>query len=139
MYYVMYRIAIPLLCIALLMQSQAQATGTTLGEPTLVDANGMPISGHINVNQKFYIATTLTHQGDTAQQFVYIVQIADESGSTVLLKWFGGEVGPDQRLNIAVSWTPATSGTYTIDTFLWAGIHAQNALDSNKLVMASIS
>ncbi len=135
----MYRIVIPLLCIILLMQSQAQATGTTLGEPTLVDVNDMPISGHINVNQQFYIATTLTHQGDTAQQFVYIVQIADESGSTVLLKWLGGEVEPDQRFKISVSWTPTTSGTYTIDTFLWDGIHEQNALDSNKSIMASIS
>lgn len=139
MYYVMYRIAIPLLCIALLMQSQAQATGTTLGEPTLVDVNDMPISGHINVNQQFYIATTLVHQGDNAQQFVYIVQIADESGSTVLLKWLGGEVEPDQRFKISVSWTPTTSGTYAIDTFLWDGIHTQNALDSNKSIMASIS
>lgn len=135
----MYRIAIPLLCIALLMQSQAQATGTILGEPTLVDANDTPISGHINVNQQFYIAATLTHQGDAAQQFVYIVQIADESGSIVLLKWLGGELGPDQQFKISVSWTPATSGTYTIDTFLWDGIHTQNALDSNKSVMASIS
>lgn len=135
----MYRFAIPLLFITLLMQGQAQAVGTTLGEPTLVDANGVPISGHINVNQKFYIATTLSHQGDTAQQFVYIVQIADESGSIILLKWFGGEAGPGQELNIAISWTPAASGTYTIDTFLWDGIHAQNALDTNKSVMASIS
>ena len=135
----MYRIALPLLCIALLMQGQAQATDTILGEPTLVDANDMPISGHINVNQQFYIATTLAHQGDAAQQFVYIVQIADESGSTVLLKWLGGEVEPDQRFKISVSWTPATSGTYTIDTFLWDGIHTQNALDSNKSIMASIS
>lgn len=135
----MYRIVIPLLFVILLMQGQAQATNTILGEPTLVDANGMPISGHINVNQKFYIAATLAHQGDTAQQFVYIVEIADEMGSTVLLKWFGGEVGPGQRLNIAVSWTPAASGTYTIDTFLWDGIHAQNALDTNKSVMVSIS
>ncbi|MXX21129.1 MAG: hypothetical protein F4Y82_00620 [Cenarchaeum sp. SB0665_bin_23] len=129
----------PLLFVVLLMQSQAQATDTILGEPTLVDANGMPISGHINVNQKFYIEATLTHQGNAEQQFVYIVQIADERGSTILLKWLGGEVGPGQMLNIAVSWTPAASGTYTIDTFLWDGIHAQNALDANKSVMVSIS
>ena len=62
--------------------------------------------------------------------------MADERG-TILLKWPGGEMGPDPRLNIAVSCTPA-SGTCTIDTFLWDGIHAQNALDANKSVLTSV-
>ena len=132
-------IPLALLCVMLLVQGTAQATDTILEEPALVDAGGIPISGHINVNQKFYIAATLHHEGDTPQQFVYIVQIADENGSTILLKWFGGEVGPDQRLNVAVSWTPIYPGTYTIDTFLWDGIHTQNALDTNKSVMVPIS
>lgn len=120
-------------------QPAAQAADTSLSEPMLVDASGVPMTGHINVNQKFYIAADLYHDGDSPQPFVYIVQIADEDGSTILLKWIAGEMDPEQQLNIAVSWTPTTPGTYTIQTFLWDGIHSQNALDSNRSAAITIS
>lgn len=113
--------------------------GTTLSEPVTVDGVGSPIIDHINVNQKFYISATISNDADMGQEFVYIVQISDESDTVVLLKWFGGEVDPGQRLNIAVSWIPTTPGTYTVEVFLWDGIHTQNALDDNKTLTIPIS
>lgn len=113
--------------------------GTTLSEPVTVDGVGSPIIDHINVNQKFYISSTISNDAEMGQEFVYIVQISDESDTVVLLKWFGGEIDPGQRLNIAVSWVPTTPGTYTVEVFLWDGIRTQNALDNNKTLTIPIS
>lgn len=113
--------------------------GTTISAPVTVDGVGSPIIDHINVNQKFYISATISNDADTDQDFVYIVQISDEQDTVVLLKWLGGKVDPGQLLNIAVSWVPTTPGTYTVEVFLWDGIHTQNALDNSKTLTIPIS
>ena len=118
----------------------AAASGeVTIENPELVDATGTPITDRINVNQKFYIATNISSESADDQNFVYIVQVADEDGTIVLLEWFSGEIAREQRLNIAVSWVPSSPGTYTAEVFLWDSLHDQNALDSNKAVTISIS
>lgn len=118
----------------------AAASGeVTIENPELVDATGTPITDRINANQKFYIATNIYSESAVDQNFVYIVQVVDEDGTAVLLEWFGGEIARDQRLNIAVSWTPSSPGTYTAEVFLWDSLHDQNALDSNKTVTISIN
>ena len=107
--------------------------------PAVVDGTGESITGHINVNQKFYIASEISNHGTQSGSFVYIVKITDDGGTAVLLEWFGGEADPDQALNIAVSWAPAAPGTYTVQVFLWDGIHTQNALDSTKSITIPVS
>ena len=107
--------------------------------PAVVDATGEDITGHINVNQKFYIASEISNKGTEGGPFVYIVKITDGDGTTVLLEWFGGEADPNQALNIAVFWAPAAPDTYTVQVFLWDGIHTQNALDSTKSITIPVS
>lgn len=107
--------------------------------PVLVDATGSPIIDHINVNQKFYIATNIFNDGAGDQAFVYIVQVTDENDTIVLLDSFSAEIAPGQRLNIAISWVPTSPGTYTAEVFLWDSIHDQNALDASKTLVIPIS
>lgn len=107
--------------------------------PVLVDATGSPIIDHINVNQKFYIATNIFNDGAGDQAFVYIVQVTDENDTIVLLDSFSAEIAPGQRLNIAISWIPTSPGTYTAEVFLWDSIHDQNALDASKTLVIPIS
>ena len=42
-------------------------------------------------------------------------------------------------LNIAVSWASVAPSTYTVQVFLWDGIHTQNALDSTKSLVIPVS
>lgn len=113
--------------------------GITISEPVPVDGLGSPIIDHINVNQRFYLSATISNDADMGQEFVYIVQINDDSDTVVLLKWFGSEIDPGQRLNFAVSWIPTIPGTYTVEVFLWDSIHTQNALDESKTLTIPIS
>ena len=117
----------------------AGSEGVSIERPALVDATGSPIIDHINVNQKFYIATNIFNDGAEDQEFVYIVQVTDESDTIVLLDSFSAEIAPGQRLNIAISWVPTSPGTYTAEVFLWDSIHDQNALDASKTLVIPIS
>lgn len=126
--------------LALLLPAAAHSQDSIgIEGPAIVDTTGEHITGHINVNQKFYIASEISNGGTQSGPFVYIVKITDDDGTTVLLEWFGGETDPDQALNIAVSWAPAAPDTYTVQVFLWDGIHTQNALDSTKSIAIPVS
>ena len=111
----------------------------SINGPTILDTTSSPIIGHINVNQKFYIASEITNLAAESQSFVYIVKIVDGEGTTVVLEWFGGETDSGQTLNIAVSWTLSTPDTYTAQVFLWDGIHTQNALDVSKSIIIPVN
>jgi hypothetical protein len=128
------------LLVAALMPATAHSEDAIgIGEPAVVDATGSPITGHINVNQKFYIASEIANDGPGNIPFVYIVKVTDGDGATVLLEWFRGEADSGQTLSIAVSWAPATPSTYTVQVFLWDDIHTQNALDSTKFLAIPVS
>ena len=110
-----------------------------IGVPTVVDATGSSITGHINVNQKISIASEITNDGSQSSPCVYIIKVTDGDGTAVLLEWIGVEADPGQTLNMAISWAPAAPGTYTVQVFLWDGIHTQNALDSTKSITIQVS
>ena len=128
------------LLVAALLPAAAHSENTIgIGAPTVVDATGSPITGHINVNQKFYIASEISNNGPENLPFVYIVKVTDGDGAAVLLEWFRGEADSGQMLSIAVSWAPVAPNTYTVQVFLWDGIHTQNALDSTKTLTIPVS
>ena len=128
-----------LLVVALLPAAAHSENGIGIGEPTVVDATGSPMTGHINVNQKFYIASEISNNGPENLPFVYIVKVTDGDGAAVLLEWFRGEADSGQMLSIAVSWAPVTPSTYTVQVYLWDDIHTQNALDSTKSLTIPVS
>lgn len=128
-----------LLVVALLPAAAHSENGIGIGEPTVVDATGSPMTGHINVNQKFYIASEISNSGPENLPFVYIVKVTDGDGAAVLLEWFRGEADSGQMLSIAVSWAPVTPSTYTVQVYLWDDIHTQNALDSTKSLTIPVS
>lgn len=133
------KILAALLLVLLLPAAAHSQDSIGIEGPAVVDGTGEAITGHINVNQKFYISSEISNGGTQSGPFVYIVKITNGEGTTVLLEWFGGEADPDQALNIAVSWAPAAPDTYTVQVFLWDGIHTQNALDSTKSISIPVS
>ena len=129
-----------LLCIiAMAILPMAAYTESVIGGPTVVDATGSPLTGQINVNQKLYIASDITNGGTQDRSLVYIVKVTDGNGSPILLEWFGGNIDPGQTLSMAVPWEPSAPDTYTVQVFLWDGIHTQNALDATKSTTIPVS
>ena len=115
------------------------AHAAQIGYPVLVDAVGVPIVDHVNANQKLHISANISNTYETAQGFAYIVQVTDQNGTIVMLKWFLGELDAGQSIDIATSWTPESPSLYVIDVFLWDGLRTQNALDAKKSATISVS
>ncbi len=90
--------------------------------PIIFDSYGHQINGAVKAGQQIQIIGYLTNYHYTNQTFAYIVQIQDANGVTMSLSWLVGNLGSYQSFKPAQSWIPLTSGTYTVQIFLWSGL-----------------
>ncbi len=81
-----------------------------------------------NVGKQVQIEADVTNGQDRTQPFAYIVQIQDQAGVVVSLSWLTGMLDAGQSLSPAQSWIPTSSGVYTAQIFVWAGIDNPDAL-----------
>jgi hypothetical protein len=82
----------------------------------------------VPVNKQVQVAADVNNGQDRDQSFAYIVQIKDQNGVVVQLSWLTGTLTPGQSLNPSQSWTPATTGSYTAEIFVWESINNPDAL-----------
>ncbi len=80
------------------------------------------------VNKQVQITSDVTNNQDRTQPFAYLVQIQNQNGVIVSLSWLTGSLDPGQSLNPSQSWIPTSSGTYTAQIFVWAGLNNPDAL-----------
>ena len=85
---------------------------------------------HTKVNKQIQITSDVTNGQDRTQPFAYIVQIQNQEGVVVSLSWITGTLDAGQSLNPSQSWLPTSSGVYTAQIFVWAGIDNPDALSS---------
>ena len=87
--------------------------------PRLVNAFGSKISEQVNVNQQVQISADIKNNQEKSQEFSYIVQIKNQNNIVISVTWVIGSLNPSQTFNPALSWTPKTSGEYTVEIFVW--------------------
>ena len=75
---------------------------------------------------------------DRDQKFAYIVQIQDENGVVMSLSWITGSLTPGQSFSPALSWTPISAGTYTIQIFVWESVNNPDALSVPLLLSVDV-
>ena len=99
--------------------------------PRLVNAFGNQVIEHLNVNQQVQITADVTNNQETAQDFVFIVQIKNDENVIISLGWITGSLNPNQLLSPALSWTPDHSGSYLAEIFVWESLTNQDALSES--------
>lgn len=68
----------------------------------------------IKSEQVLQIASDITNIDSNPQEFIYMVEIKDQSNSiTQPAKWMRGMLNSDQTLNVGLSWIPKEAGQYT--------------------------
>ncbi len=110
---------------------------TSILEPRLENAFGVPVLDNINVNQQIQISSDITNHQINSQNFVYLVQIKNDLDLVVSLGWISGQLTPDQELSPSLSWTPSDSGKYIAEIFVWEGLKNHSAL--SEFVKLSIN
>ncbi len=105
-------------------------------EPKLVDPFGERI-GQIVAGQPVLVQTKVSNNLNKQQPFVYILQVKDGEGFTVMLTWIKGTMNASADLDAGISWTPEDSGRYLVDVFVWKSLE-DPGLPLTKSILVSI-
>ena len=111
----------------------------SINEPRLENAFGLHIVDNINVNQQVQISADITNHQEKSQNFVYLVQIKNESGYVVSLGWISGQLTPNQKLSPSLSWTPDKEGEFTAEIYVWEGLQNHSALSEHTMLQINVS
>ena len=112
---------------------------TTISDPRLETAFGSPVGNNLNVDQQIQISADITNNQEKSQNFVYVVQIKNNTGFIVSLGWISGQLTPDQKLSPSLSWTPSRLGEFTAEIFVWEGLINHNALSEYTKLQINVS
>lgn len=96
-----------------------------VSEAGLVNRSGTPIGTNVNVNQQVLVSAKIANAQDMNQDFIYIVQIKDNSGSVIKIGWITGTLTKFQSFVPAVSWFPTKQGAFTVEIYVWDGLNQQ--------------
>ncbi|QUC65306.1 hypothetical protein NsoK4_03405 [Nitrosopumilus sp. K4] len=91
-------------------------------EPGLVNRSGTPIGTNVNVNQQVLVSSKITNAQEINQDFIFIVQIKDESGAVIKIGWITGSLTKYQNFTPAFSWIPTSQGTFSVEIYVWDGL-----------------
>ena len=106
--------------------------------PRLENISGNKVSENVIVNQLVQVTADVTNKQEDSQDFVYIVQIKDESGIIRYLAWISGSLQPGQSFSAARSWTPDVSGKFVAEIFVWESFSNPEPLsDSISLIITA--
>ncbi len=106
-------------------------------EPVLIDAFGSPVS-KVVVHEQVLVQSEITNMQDRKQPFVYIVQVRNSQGITILLSWMKSELFVHDTLKVTQSWTPEVPGKYEIEAFVWDNIEGQTVLSPARKISVEV-
>lgn len=106
--------------------------------PKLVNAFGVPVISHVNVNQQVQISADITAKNYSGD-FAYIVQIRDDESRIISLSWITGNIDLGQSFSPALSWTPSETGTFTAEIFVWKSLVNPEALSESAIIAITAS
>jgi hypothetical protein len=90
-------------------------------EPKLVDPFGGRVE-EIVTGQPVLVQTKVSNNLNKQQPFLYILQVKDSEGFTVMLTWIKGTMNASADLDAGISWAPENSGKYTVEVFVWKSL-----------------
>jgi len=109
-----------------------------IDSPKLVNAFGVPVISHVNVNQQVQISADIT-AANYSGGFAYIVQIRDDENRVISLAWITGEINLGQTFSPAKSWIPSETGTFTAEIFIWKSLADPEALSESATIVITAS
>jgi hypothetical protein len=90
--------------------------------PSTVDTMGNPVTTP-TVGTVTIIQAEVCNNDTMSHTFTFIVQIKDASGAVVAITWIQDfTLAAGACAMPGVSWTPESTGTYTIEVFVWESL-----------------
>lgn len=119
-------LALALLCAALPCAAGAgHGWPVSVSEAGLTNSFGEELGTTVSSNTALNVSSRITNTSGAGQDLLYIVQIKDQAGTVVQLKWFGNSLAAGGSASMAVSWTPPEPGQYRAEIFVWQDLSTQ--------------
>ena len=106
---------------------------------TLVNGLGSEIGDHVNIGQDVLVQSNLGNFSGETQDYVYLVQIKDESSTIVSLTFVIGQLLDGQTMKPASSFKPEASGIYIAEVYVWRSIGNADALSEPMTITFTAS
>lgn len=104
----------------------------------LTNSFGEDLGSTVSSNTALNVSSDLLNSGPDAQDISYIVQVKDGGGAVVQLGWLDSRLPPGGSGNLALSWTPGTTGQYAVEVFVWGGLAEQVPLAEPSQVRVTV-
>jgi N-acetylneuraminic acid mutarotase len=106
--------------------------------PLLIET---PASGIIEAQreQQLVLQRNIENTSEMKQSFIYILQVKDSAGITVLLSWVEGELPPNDSTTISQSWIPESSGKFMLELFVWESMEDPKVLAPMHVLAINVS
>lgn len=100
------------------LQFAHASSDISISSPTMVDTTGHALSGY-SVGQEIGVESVLANHGTTNQKFSYLVQVMDGNGITEYFGATSASMLGNQSFTATQVWIPKSTGTYTVQVFVW--------------------
>lgn len=87
---------------------------------SMLQISAAALNGEIKVGEEIAITTEVKNELQRERQVFYIVQVSDNSDTTVMLHWVSKIIPGKETVRLSISWIPDLEGKYTVHTFLWS-------------------
>lgn len=124
---------IEIITLARISSSISNLDRVTNSEISLTDGSGKPLSSFYADNQ-IQIVGSITNEQNFNQEFIYLIQVKDETNSVASISWIAGELTETQNLDVSQSWIPKKTGTYFIESYVWASLDNQIPLSEPQKI-----
>jgi xanthine dehydrogenase molybdopterin-binding subunit B len=93
----------------------------------------------VKIQDMIILQRTITNPQDADQNFIHVLQVKDERGLTVSLKWISGELSAKESRHISQTWMPEAVKTYSLQFFVWESMESPRILDEMYQITVEVS
>jgi len=105
--------------------------------PLLIDASEDRVV-EASKGQQIIIEREITNSEDATQPFIYILQVKNSDGITVLLSWIDGELPPNGSVRMSQTWIPDVSDQHKAELFVWESMENPKILAPMRSVTINV-
>jgi len=106
--------------------------------PAVVNAQGQPLTT-VRMGDVATIQATVRNNDTTAHTFTYLVQVKNAQGVVVSLAWLRDiSLAAGASTSPGLAWIPSTTGTYTVEVFVWESLTNAVALSPVQRITVTV-
>ena len=107
-----------LVLIGFAQSAMAMNSNIAMTQPIMVDTFAKKITS-FHADQQIGVESTLTNNGQSKQNYAYMVQVLGSNGETEYFESNSASILTNQTFTVSQVWIPKSTGQYTVEVFVW--------------------